>query len=99
MKYQARLTEQSATSYEIEVLYRLPALKTPPHDAGRRLRALSRRPFGACDFATEAARLAPGGRAFVICGPGLPQHCHVTDESVDLAEVDEAVRLYSEAFA
>ena len=40
---------------------------------------------------------APTGAAFLVLGPGEPHHCHVTDESVDLAQLDEAVAIYETA--
>ena len=106
VRYSPRLTEAQARArieaclkrarvpHRLEVLYRLPALAARPDAFAQRLRALSRRGFGACDFATEAARFATPGRSFVICGPGLPQHCHVPDEWIEMAQVEQAVRMY-----
>jgi len=83
--------------YRIEVVNRLPPLKSKPHPLAKRLKAKVGRPFGFCDFATEAACFAPAGAAFVIMGPGESQDCHITDESVDLAAVDRAAELYAAA--
>jgi acetylornithine deacetylase/succinyl-diaminopimelate desuccinylase-like protein len=97
---QARLDaalKRAGVPYSLSVVHRLPALKSSPGAAAKRLRTKARRPFGACDFATEAAVFAPTGAAFLVLGPGEPHHCHVTDESVDLAQVDEAVAIYESA--
>jgi acetylornithine deacetylase/succinyl-diaminopimelate desuccinylase-like protein len=32
-----------------------------------------------------------------VLGPGLPQHCHVTDEYVEWKQVERAVKLYEAA--
>jgi acetylornithine deacetylase/succinyl-diaminopimelate desuccinylase-like protein len=109
VRYAPKLTEHQARTrleaalkranvpYAISVVHRLGALKSSPGGAAKRLRAKARRPFGHCDFATEAAVFAPTGAAFLVLGPGEPHHCHVTDESVDLAQVDEAVAIYESA--
>ncbi len=83
--------------YRVEIVHRLPPVTSKPHPLARRLRTMAQRPFGFCDFGTEAACFAPVGAAFVVMGPGEPQHCHVTDESVDLAAVDRAAEIYTAA--
>ena len=88
---------RAGVPYRIEVVNRLPPLKSKPHPLAKRLQARAGRPFGFCDFATEAACFTPAGAAFVVLGPGEPQDCHVTDESVDLAAVDRATELYAAA--
>jgi succinyl-diaminopimelate desuccinylase len=109
VRYAPKLTEAQARArveaalkragvpYKLSIVHRLAALKSSPGPGARRLRTKSRRPFGSCDFATEAACFAPTGTAFVVLGPGEPHHCHVTDESVDLAQVDQAVEIYEAA--
>lgn len=109
VRYSPKLTEKQATArlegilkrakvpFKLEPVHRLPALSSKPGPAARRLRKLSGRPFGFCDFATEAACFAPTGAAFLVLGPGRPQDCHITDESVELRQVDEAVKLYEAA--
>lgn len=108
VRYAPKLSEKQARArveaalkrakvpYALSVVHRLPALKSSPDAAARKLRAKARRPFGHCDFATEAAVFAPVA-AFLVLGPGEPHHCHVTDESVELAAVDRAAELYFEA--
>ncbi|MGH7726790.1 MAG: M20 family metallopeptidase [Candidatus Eiseniibacteriota bacterium] len=110
VRYSPKLTEAKARArieaalkragvpYRLEPVHRLKAVHSKPGPVARRLKALTRRPFGHCDFATEAACFAPTGAAFLVLGPGLPQHCHVTDEFVELAQVEAAVKLYEEAF-
>ena len=88
---------KAGVPYTLEVVQRLPPVAAKPSPAAKRLSAQAKRPFGHCDFATEAACFAPQVGAFVVLGPGEPHHCHVTDESVDLAQVDEAARLYESA--
>jgi acetylornithine deacetylase/succinyl-diaminopimelate desuccinylase-like protein len=83
--------------YTLEPVHLLAALRSAPTPAIQRLKRRSRRPFGFCDFATEAACFAPTGAAFLVLGPGEPHHCHVTDESVELAQVERAVGLYEAA--
>ena len=109
VRYSPRLTERQARTrlegalrragvpHRVEIVHRLPPVTSRAHPFGRRLKGLVRRPFGFCDFGTEAACFAPAGAAFVVLGPGEPQHCHVTDESVDLAAVDRAVEIYAAA--
>ena len=109
VRYSPKLTEKQATGrleaalkrakvpYALEPVHRLRALASKPGVAARRLKKLSKRPFGFCHFATEAACFAPTGVAFLVLGPGRPQDCHVTDESVELRQVDEAVKLYEAA--
>ncbi len=89
--------EATGVPYRLEVAQRIPAVTSKPHATAQRLKTLTRRPFGHCDYSTEAAVFAPTGAAFVILGPGEPEHCHVTDESVELAAVDRAAELYFEA--
>jgi acetylornithine deacetylase/succinyl-diaminopimelate desuccinylase-like protein len=109
VRYSPRLTEAKARArlegalrkagvpYGVEVVHRLPPVSARPTAATRRLKALARQPFGFCDFGTEAACFAPTGASFLVLGPGEPRHCHVTDESVDLAQVERAVELYAAA--
>ncbi len=109
VRYSPRLSEAKAKArieaalrragvpYRLEPVHRLKPLRSKPGPAARRLKALARRPFGFCDFATEAACFAPTGASFLVLGPGQPQHCHITDEFVELAQVDEAVKLYQAA--
>ncbi len=109
VRYSPKLTEKQAMAklegmlkrakvpYRLEPVHTLKALVSKPGPAARTLRKLSGRPFGFCDFATEAACFAPTGAAFLVLGPGRPQDCHITDESVELRQVDEAVKLYEAA--
>lgn len=109
VRYAPRLSEREArrrldaalartgVPYRLEIVNRLPPVQSAPHPLARRLRARAGRPFGFCDFATEAACFAPVGAAFVILGPGESADCHITDESVDLAAVDRATELYAAA--
>jgi succinyl-diaminopimelate desuccinylase len=109
VRYSPRLTEKQALAklhgvlkrakvpYTLAPDQRLPALASKPGPAARRLRTLANKPFGHCDFATEAACFAPTGASFLVLGPGQPQHCHVTDEYVEWKQVEAAVRLYEEA--
>lgn len=90
---------KAGVPYAIEVVQRLPALSSKPNAEMRRLQARTGKGFGFCDFATEAACFAPTGASFLVVGPGEPQDCHVTDESVDLAAVDRAVELYASAIS
>lgn len=110
VRYAPKLTEARAKAridaalrktgvpYRLEPIHLLSAQRSKPGPAAKRLKALAKRPFGFCDFATEAAIFGPTGASFLVVGPGLPQHCHVTDESVELSQVDEAVKLYEAAF-
>jgi succinyl-diaminopimelate desuccinylase len=110
VRYAPRLTEEKARAriegvlrkagvpYTIEVVHRLAPLASRSTAATRRLKKATQKPFGFCDFATEAACFAPTGASFVVLGPGEPQHCHITDEFVELAAVDRAVELYVGAF-
>ena len=109
VRYAPRLTEakvksrlasalrKAAVSYSIDVVHRLPPVASKQVAASRRLKAQAKRPFGFCDFGTEAACFAPLGIPFLVLGPGEPQHCHVTDESVELDQVERAVELYEDA--
>ena len=109
VRYSPKLTEKQAMGrltstlkhakvpYALAPVHRLAALSSKPGPVARRMRALSHRPFGHCDFATEAACFAPTGAAFLVLGPGRPQDCHITDESVELKQVDQAVKLYEAA--
>ncbi len=109
VRYSPKLTEKQARArlvatlkrakvpYALEPVHVLEALVSKPGPVARRLKKLSGRPFGHCDFATEAACFAPTGAAFLVIGPGRPQDCHVTDESVELRQVDQAVKLYEAA--
>jgi acetylornithine deacetylase/succinyl-diaminopimelate desuccinylase-like protein len=109
VRYSPQLTEAKAKArlegalkkagvpYSLEVVHRLPPVASRPSAPARRLKALARRPFGFCDFGTEAACFAPAGASFLVLGPGEPQHCHVTDEFVELAQVERAVELYAAA--
>jgi succinyl-diaminopimelate desuccinylase len=109
VRYSPRLTEAKAKArlegalkkaqvpYALEVIHRLPPVASRPTAETRRLKTLTRRPFGFCDFGTEAACFAPLGAAFLVLGPGEPHHCHITDESVELAQVERAVTLYEAA--
>ncbi len=83
--------------YRLEPSQRLAAVASKPGAVAKRLRKLSGKPFGFCDFATEAACFAPTGASFLVLGPGLPQHCHVTDEYVEWKQVEQAVKLYEAA--
>lgn len=99
-KARARLEgalQKAGVPYTLEIVHRLPPVASKPTRAIRRLQARTRKPFGFCDFATEAACFAPTGAAFLVLGPGEPQHCHVTDEFVELDQVERAVALYVEA--
>jgi succinyl-diaminopimelate desuccinylase len=99
-KARARLVgalKKAGVPYRIEIVHRLKPVASRPVAAARQLQKLARKPFGFCDFATEAACFAPAGASFLVLGPGEPHHCHVTDESVDLAAVDRAVTLYEAA--
>jgi len=109
VRYSPKLTEKQAMGrltstlkrakvpYTLAPVHRLAALSSKPGPVARRMRTLSHRPFGHCDFATEAACFAPTGAAFLVLGPGRPQDCHITDESVELKQVDQAVKLYEAA--
>jgi succinyl-diaminopimelate desuccinylase len=109
VRYSPKLTEKQAMTklegvlkrarvpYRLEPVHKLKALASRPGPAAKKLRKLSGRPFGFCDFATEAACFAPTGAAFLVLGPGRPQDCHVTDESIELRQVDQAVKLYEAA--
>jgi acetylornithine deacetylase/succinyl-diaminopimelate desuccinylase-like protein len=109
VRYSPKLTEKQATAkleavlkrarvpFRVDPVHRLKALESKPGPAAKRLKKLARRPFGFCDFATEAACFAPTGAAFLVLGPGRPQDCHITDESVELKQVDAAVKLYEAA--
>jgi succinyl-diaminopimelate desuccinylase len=109
VRYSPRLTEAKARArvegalrkagvpYTLEIVHRLPPVASRPTAEARRLKARAKRPFGFCDFGTEAACFAPAGVSFLVLGPGEPQHCHVTDEFVELAAVEKAVALYTEA--
>ena len=109
VRYSPKLSEKQARArlvatlkrakvpYELAPVHVLEALASKPGPVARRMKKLSRRPFGHCDFATEAACFTPTGAAFLILGPGRPQDCHVTDESVELRQVDQAVKLYEAA--
>lgn len=109
VRYSPKLSERQATArltavlkragvpYRLEPVHVLQALASKPGPAAKRLKQLSKKPYGFCDFATEAACFAPTGAAFLVLGPGRPQDCHITDESVELAQVDEAVKLYEAA--
>ncbi|MEP7027961.1 MAG: M20/M25/M40 family metallo-hydrolase [Candidatus Eisenbacteria bacterium] len=111
VRYSPKLSEKQASAkldallkrakvpYRIEPVHRLKALASKPGPVARRLKKLANRPFGFCDFATEAACFAPTGAAFLVMGPGRPQDCHITDESIELRQVDEAVKLYEAALA
>lgn len=83
--------------YRVTIVHQLSPVTSKPHPLAQRLKSLAKQPFGFCDFGTEAACFAPAGAAFVVMGPGEPQHCHVTDESVDLAAVERAAAIYAEA--
>ncbi|MEO6463866.1 MAG: M20/M25/M40 family metallo-hydrolase [Candidatus Eisenbacteria bacterium] len=99
-KTRARLEgalKKSEVPYTLEVVHRLPPVASRPTAEIRRLKALTRQPFGFCDFGTEAACFAPLGASFLVLGPGEPHHCHITDESVELAQVERAVTLYEAA--
>jgi succinyl-diaminopimelate desuccinylase len=109
VRYSPKLTEKQAASrlaavlkragvpYKLEPVHMLQALASKPGPAAKRLKQLAKKPYGFCDFATEAACFAPTGAAFLVLGPGRPQDCHITDESIELAQVDEAVKLYEAA--
>jgi len=89
--------KRAKVPYALSADHKLPALASKPGPAARRLKKLAKLPFGFCDFATEAACFAPTGAAFLVLGPGQPQHCHVTDEYVEWKQVEAAVRLYEAA--
>jgi succinyl-diaminopimelate desuccinylase len=89
--------KRARVPYRLEPDQRLAAVQSKPGAVARRLRKLSGKPFGFCDFATEAACFAPTGASFLVLGPGQPQHCHVTDESVEWKQVETAVKLYEAA--
>ena len=109
VRYSPRFTEKQARArldatlkrakvpYKLEPVHMLKALASKPGPAHRRMKKLSGRPFGHCDFATEAACFAPTGASFLVLGPGRPQDCHITNESVELRQVDQAVKLYEAA--
>lgn len=109
VRYSPKLTEKKAMAkltgvlrrakvpFKLEPVHMLKALASKPGAEARKLRKLSGRPFGHCDFATEAACFAP--IPFIVLGPGRPQDCHITDEWVELRQVDEAVKLYEAALA
>ena len=109
VRYTPRLTEKQALArlngylkrgrvpFKLEPVHMLEALASKPGKVARRLKKLSGRPFGHCDFATEAACFAPTGAAFLVLGPGRPQDCHVENEAVELRQVDQAVKLYEAA--
>jgi len=109
VRYSPRLTEKEAKAnltatlkrakvpYALEPVHVLKALASKPGPVARRMKKLSGRPFGFCDFATEAACFARNGEAFLVLGPGRPHDCHITDESVELRQVDKAVKLYEAA--
>jgi len=109
VRYSPRLTESKARArlegalkkagvdYKLEIVHRLPPVVAKPTPEGRRLARETKRSFGFCDFGTEAACFAPTGAAFVVLGPGEPHHCHVTDESVELEQVERAAQLYESA--
>jgi acetylornithine deacetylase/succinyl-diaminopimelate desuccinylase-like protein len=99
-KARARLTgllRKAGVPYTMTVVQRLPPVASRPTAAAKRLQRLTGKPFGFCDYATEAACFAPAGAAFLVLGPGEPHHCHITDESVDLAAVERAAELYASA--
>jgi acetylornithine deacetylase/succinyl-diaminopimelate desuccinylase-like protein len=89
--------ERARVPYRMEPVHVLEALASKPGPVARRMKKLSGRPFGHCDFATEAACFAPTGAAFLVMGPGRPQDCHVENEAVELRQVDQAVKLYAAA--
>jgi len=89
-----KLLAAAKTPYAIEDVQTLPSVASRAHPLAERLRARSKKAYGFCDFATEAAVFAPTGTAFVVFGPGEPHHCHVTDESVDLGALDRATEHY-----
>jgi acetylornithine deacetylase/succinyl-diaminopimelate desuccinylase-like protein len=109
VRYSPKLTEKQALArltgvlkraqvpFKLEPVHTLKALASKPGPEARKLRKLSGRPFGFCDFATEAACFTP--TPFIVLGPGRPQDCHITDEWVELRQVDEAVKLYEAALA
>ena len=109
VRYSPRLSEAKARArlegalrkagvpYALEIVHRLPPVASKPGAAAKRLKAAARKAYGFCDYGTEAACFAPTGAAFLVLGPGEPQHCHVTDESVELGQVERAVELYVEA--
>jgi len=109
VRYSPKLTQRQARArldatlkkakvpYALEPVHVLEALASKPGAVAKRMKKLSGRPFGHCDFATEAACFTPTGAAFLILGPGRPQDCHVTYESVELRQVDQAVKLYEAA--
>ena len=91
------MLKRARVPYALAPEQKLPALASKPGPAARRLQKLTKRRFGFCDFATEAACFAPTGAAFLVLGPGQSQHCHVTDEYVEWKQVEQAVKLYEAA--
>jgi len=89
--------KRARVPYKLEPDQRLAAVVSKAGPVAKTLRKLAGKPFGFCDFATEAACFAPTGAAFLVLGPGFPQHCHVTNEYVEWKQVEKAVKLYEAA--
>jgi succinyl-diaminopimelate desuccinylase len=64
------------------------------HPSLRLFERIAGRPRATIYFATEAAVFASLGRPLLIFGPGRQESCHVTDESVPLAQVRAAARVF-----
>lgn len=87
--------------FDFEVLERWPACATPPdalisRAAARAVRAVGRPDEFGMDLAgNDSSFLVEAGIPALLLGPGAPEQAHVTDETLDLNELRDAIAIYA----
>ena len=84
-----------------ERLVELPLIDTDPQRVARAVELLGGGTPSYATYFTDASVLAGalGGADTIVCGPGEPEQCHVTDEWAPADLVDPAAEAYRRVLA
>jgi succinyl-diaminopimelate desuccinylase len=97
----ATVVDLAGVDVETERLVELPLIDTDPVRVARAVDLLGGGVPGYATYFTDASVLAGalGGADTIVCGPGEPEQCHVTDEWAPADLIEPAAQAYRRVLA